>query len=100
MGMSIEDIILELEEAKNYPVSNEAVNYALDTIHKYLLMQSDYESRLKADMAAMLTELQLEIEEIVKEEEPNDKKWATGLHYSEKLIQQKIDKLKEAEDGK
>ena len=57
-----------------------------------------YEARLKADMIAMLTELQLEIEETVKEEEPIDKKWANGLHYSEKIIQQKINSLKE--DGK
>ena len=48
----------------------------------------------KADMIAMLTDLQLEIEEIVKEEELIDKKWAVGLHYSEKIIQQKINTLK------
>ena len=39
MGMTIEDIILELEEAKDYPVSNEAIDYAIDTIHKYQKMQ-------------------------------------------------------------
>jgi hypothetical protein len=57
--------------------------------------KADYEARLKADMVAMLTDIQLEIEEIVKEEELIDKNWANGLHYSEKIIQQKIDALRE-----
>lgn len=48
----------------------------------------------KEEVIAMLTEIQAEIEETVKEEELIDKKWANGLHYSEKIIQQKIDKLK------
>jgi len=47
----------------------------------------------EADIIAMLTELQQEIEETVKEEELIDKKWANGLHYSEKIIQEKIDKI-------
>ena len=64
MEMTIEDIILELERAKEYSISNEAVNYALDTIHKYLLMQSDYENRLKADLVAMLEELKSEANEL------------------------------------
>ena len=57
--------------------------------------KADYENRLKADLKAILVELQLEIEEIVKEEELIDKKWANGLHYSEKIIQQKINQLKD-----
>lgn len=48
----------------------------------------------KDEVIAMLTEIQLEIEELVKEEELIDKKWANGLHYSEKIIQQKINVLK------
>ena len=43
----------------------------------------------------VLTEIQLEIEEIVKEEKLIDKKWANGLHYSENIIQHKINELKE-----
>lgn len=57
--------------------------------------KADYEARLKADMVAMLTDIQLLIEDIVKEEELIDEKWANGLHYSEKVIQVKIDALKE-----
>lgn len=62
----------------------------------YDFFKKEYENRLKADMVAMLTELQLEIEETVKEEEPIDKKWAIGLRFSKKIIQQKINSLNEA----
>jgi len=74
--------------------TDECVVVAINTMRKYQQFQADYETRLKADMVAMLTDLQLEIEEIVKEEELIDKKWAIGLHYSEKIIQQKINTLK------
>lgn len=60
--------------------------------------KDQYEAHLKADMVTMLEELQLEIGEIVKEEGLIDKKWANGLHYSEKIIQQKINVLKEKEN--
>ncbi len=33
--MTINKILLELEETKYYPVSNEAIDYAINTIHKY-----------------------------------------------------------------
>ena len=61
------------------------------------ISKDQYEARLKADKVAMLTELQLEIGEIVKEEELIDNKWARGLHYSKKIIQQKINALREGE---
>ena len=47
----------------------------------------------KDEVIAMLTEIQLKIKDTVKEEELIDKKWANGLHYSEKIIQQKINEL-------
>ena len=68
-----------------------------ETIDKAWNLIDQYENRLKADIVAMLTDIQLEIEETVKEEELIDKTWANGLHYSEKIIQQKIDALKEKE---
>ena len=52
----------------------------------------------KSDVITILTELQQEIENTVKEEELIDEKWAKGLHYSEKIIQQKINELKENAD--
>jgi len=51
--------------------------------------KSDYENRLKADMVAMLTEIQLEIEKL---DTPNN-----GSAYMDcvEIIQQKIDALKD-----
>lgn len=55
----------------------------------------------KKEVIALLTKLQSEIEEIVKKEKLIDNKWANGLHYSEKIIQQKINALKaESEEQK
>lgn len=62
--------------------------------------KTEYVSQLRTDMVAVLEELQMEIEDIVKEEELIDKKWANGLHYSEKIIQQQINALRgERRDG-
>lgn len=60
----------------------ELIEEELQLIHK-----ADYEARLKADMVAMLTEIQLEIEELKNEP-------ACCQHYSEKIIQQKINALR------
>jgi hypothetical protein len=79
--------------------TSDMVHLIEDTPTVEAIPKADYENRLKADMVAMLTEIQLEIEETVKEEELIDKKWANGLHYSEKIIQQKIEQLKEKKDA-
>ena len=55
----------------------------------YDSFKKDYENRLKADMIAMLKNLQIEIEE--KATEICDDGWWLTYNY---LIQQKIDKLK------
>ena len=65
--------------------------------------KADYENRLKADLVAMLTELQLEIEEIKPLEPTDNEDWQHGcFHGLElmqdkclRLIQEKIDSLKE-----
>ena len=57
--------------------------------------KDQYKASLKAEKITMLEELNAEIEKTVKEEESIDKKWANGLHYSEKIIQEKITSLKE-----
>jgi len=59
------------------------------------ISKADYKKRLRVDLKTILEELQREIDDIVKQEEPIDNKWSTGLHYSEKIIQEKIDKIKE-----
>lgn len=59
--------------------------------------KADYEARLKADMVAMLTEIQLEIEEL-KKEPAHCHHFERGIRYSSEIIQQKIDKLKGVEN--
>jgi protoheme ferro-lyase len=60
---------------------------------KYHMLQDD----LKSDMIAILEELNTEIEETFKKEEPIDKRWAYGLRYSKNFIQQKINNLREGQ---
>lgn len=62
--------------------------------------KADYETRLKTDLVAILTELQLEIEEKASVE--GDWIFAEGERFCGKLIQQKINALKtdrSEEDG-
>jgi hypothetical protein len=69
----------------------QAVNLAVDTMEKYQMMELDYKARLRADMVAMLTELQLEI----REHDPG----CGWEGYADKnvidcIIQEKINSLK------
>ena len=56
-----------------------------DVSAKYRMMQSDYNARLKADLVAMLTEMQLQFEE----------KGCKDMRDCWWLLEEKIDKLKE-----
>lgn len=63
--------------------------------------KADYEARLKADLVAILTEIQLEIEECVDgaEGSPQFEQGVTIARVQVvEIIQQKIDKLKEVEE--
>lgn len=61
--------------------------------------KADYETRLKADMVAMLTEIQLEIEEL-KNEPYCCEHYVRGINNSSNVIQQKINALNvESEDS-
>jgi len=64
--------------------------------------KDQYEARLKADLKAILVELQLEIEEIEKPlcHSATYAKGCVDKGKIEGLIQQKINSLKENEDGK
>ena len=70
MGRTIEDIIQGLKETYMICCSvfaydrKKYIDGAIDRLNKYQMMQADYENRLKADMVAMLTEIQLEIHEL------------------------------------
>ena len=93
MGISIDNIIKELlinKEDDTYVLGNETIDFAVYTMRKYQLMQADYEARLKADLAAMLTEIQLEIEEL----DPFGDEWSDSLDACSDIIQQKINALK------
>lgn len=54
------------------------------------ISKDQYEARLKADMVAMLTEIQLEIEEL----DPSGNEWSDSLDACNEVIQQKINALK------
>ena len=72
----------------------EVVDGALNIMCKYQQLQTEYENRLKADLVAMLEELQEEIEKL-KNEPACCHHFVRGIRRSSEVIQQKIDKLKE-----
>lgn len=57
-------------------------------MRKYQKLRADYENRLKADMVAMLDELDLELYEQYEDTD------LIKVKYFRQSIQQKIDKLK------
>lgn len=87
MGMTIDETLEYLADFSIYSPYQQAI----DKVSAYIeQMQADYENRLKADMVAMLTEIQLEIEELWD----NDPSYIEGVHDSKMVIQQKINALK------
>jgi hypothetical protein len=74
----------------------EAFRQASDIMRKYQQLQVDYSNRLKADMVAMLTDVQLEIEELdLKDSFLDYQRGAEETReYIANLIQQKIDALR------
>ena len=95
MGMTIDEARTALGKERKYALheNKQAFDIAIDVMCKYQMMQADYENRLKADMVAMLTEIQTEIEE-VKTQSGFDKAWDGAVKQCSKVIQQKIDALK------
>lgn len=73
----------------------EALIFAIDTMHKYQQLQVEYETRLKADMIAMLTEIQLELEELRAKKHFQYKHGQEhGLNDALEIIQRNINALK------
>ena len=72
----------------------------------YDSFKKDYENRLKADLAAILTDIQLEIEEhsLTHSEDNILSEWGLGYNHSvercSEHIQLKIDKCKAESEGK
>ena len=76
-----------------------------ETLLQEYIPRKEYEQRLKADVVAMLTEIQMEIEEIKIDLpfgfEPVSKTSAfyEGVSASSRLIQEKINEIEGHEDG-
>ena len=90
-----------IDEYEDIKTQQECVSKTIDTLwkmaQKYQQLQADYENRLKVDMVAMLTDIYMEIEEL---DTPSDSdSYDAGIVDCEELIQQKINSLKENEDG-
>lgn len=89
---------IRTSNAKTYEQHAKEYRQILRYLAEYRLMQADYETRLKADMVAMLTDIQLEIEEnsypenVYGDEYGIDEVISTDEIYQ--FIQQKIDALK------
>lgn len=95
MEMSIDEAIKQLE---TYTIPcgkyKAAYDLAVETMRKYQMLQAKYVERLRADMTAMITELQLDIEEL-KSYESADGQDLVMLADIGTLFQQKINNLKE-----
>lgn len=70
-----------------------------DGTKKCRKFEADYEARLKADMVAMLSEIQLEIEEVSEVNDYDFRIYKEGIDDCMKIIQAKINVLKGIEDG-
>jgi hypothetical protein len=66
-----------------------------ETLDKAWNIIDQYENRLKADLVAMLTDIQLEIEK-VKTQSGFDEAWDGAVKQCSEIIQHKINSLKEA----
>lgn len=75
--------------------------YSTQSVYKMIENEtSKVEVFTKADMVAILTEIQLEIEKQCKIPNNNASAydWNNGVYSCYKVVQQKIDKLKEVEE--
>lgn len=111
MGMAIDEAHGILSNGlANAPSEHEwcvAFKVAIDTMRKYQLMQANYENRLKADLVAILTETQLEIEEekastqhLHYDDLENAENYNNGIDNCIDIIQEKINELKRIKDDK
>ena len=108
MGMTIDEAI-KIVRTMHYPTNGDnekerdtAIMLLLDIARKYQKIQADYEKRLKADMVAMLADIQLEIKQnqiIAPQDSFYDKKldgqFNRGISKASEIIQEKINALKE-----
>ena len=101
MGMTIDEAIKEIESIAVVIDEKQALAFALavHTMKKYQMLQADYEARLKADMAAILEEIDLQFDEICFSKKGEWKTVPEIKAEYKAIIQQKINELKENKDG-
>lgn len=87
---------------KSYQNMIEALTLAKLAIKQYQMLKLDYNARLKDDMAAMLTELQLKIEDLYPEHQCSGELtgFADAIETITPIIQQKINELKADQEWK
>ena len=101
MELTRKQVIQRLVMMKSYAIGEnyEALDYAISSLktdEAYQIMYEGGEIFTKADLVAMLTEIQLEIEE----SENCGKAFHLGLQMASNIIQQKINELKGDQEGK
>jgi len=84
---------IRTSNAKTHEQHVKEYRQILRYLAEYRLMQADYENRLKADMVAMLTEIQLEIEGLEVPLLYLAEDYEGGVLDCKKIIQQKINAL-------
>lgn len=99
--------IIKLPIVINHDDLHRMIDEKIAELKAQYIPKADYENRLKADMVAMLTDIQLEIKELwdSRYDVWLDNQYYIGksdtLEEVDEVIQQKIDALKEVvEDGK
>ena len=98
--IDLDETMKNLAKANMSRTGNEFERFLLSQSTVEAIPKDQYETRLKADMVAMLTDIQLEIEEL-KSYESADGQDLVMLADIGILFQQKIDALKaESEDNK
>ena len=110
MGMTIDDmydwlyrlkseLVVYMPREWHEPMRN-SIQSAIVFSRKYQMMQADYENRLKADLKAILVELQLEIEELDLKDSVSDyqKRAEETREYIANMIEQKINELEGEHD--
>lgn len=91
MGRLIDaDRLIKRYKAEKFTGYEEIIQDILDEPIAEAISKADYENRLKADLKAILVDLQLEIEE----SENCGKAFHLGLQMASNIIQQKINELK------
>ena len=74
--------------------ANKVSDSILDIVKEEYILKADYENRLKADMVAMLKDIQLDIEEQKFDTHIDKDVWNDAIRVCSELIQQKINELK------